>query len=113
MLVSYFSKIVGGFAGARIAGLNNRISITIGIGLNARGIMELVIANIAYTSGLMSLEIFSMLVIMGIITTLSTPSMLKRGFALAEKGRPKRKHRTKNSKKQVLKTEAHKSTTSI
>ena len=113
LLVSYFSKIVGGFAGARIAGLNNRISITIGMGLNARGIMELVIANIAYTSGLMSLEIFSMLVIMGIITTLSTPSMLKKGFDLAEKGRPKRKHRTRSSKKQLLKTEAHKSTTSI
>ncbi len=31
LLVSYFSKIVGGFAGARIAGLNNRISITIGM----------------------------------------------------------------------------------
>jgi Kef-type K+ transport system membrane component KefB len=45
--------------------------------------MELVIANIAYKSGLISSEIFSILVIMGVLTTLSTPIMLKKGFKIA------------------------------
>ena len=85
LFVSYFSKIAGGFIGGKIAGLNNRVSLTIGIGLNARGIMELVIANIAYKSGLINLEVFSILVIMGILTTLSTPIMLKKGFKHSEK----------------------------
>ncbi|MCL2328806.1 MAG: cation:proton antiporter [Bacteroidetes bacterium] len=78
--ISYFSKIAGGFLGSKIAGLSNRVSFTIGIGLNARGIMELVIANIAYQAGMISLEIFSMLVIMGVLTTLTTPVALKRFF---------------------------------
>ena len=55
-----------------------------GLGLNARGIMELVIANIAYKAGLIDSEIFSMLVIMGVLTTLSTPIMLKRSFKSIE-----------------------------
>lgn len=84
IFVSYFSKIFGGFIGGRIIGLNNKTSLTLGLGLNARGIMELVIANIAFKAGLIDSEIFSMLVIMGVLTTLSTPIMLKRSFKTIE-----------------------------
>jgi Kef-type K+ transport system membrane component KefB len=85
LFVSYFSKIVGGYLGGRFAGLNNSVALTLGIGLNARGIMELVIANIAYKNGLINLEVFSILVIMGIVTTLSTPMMLKKSFGFSDK----------------------------
>ena len=95
LFVSYFSKILGGFLGGKFAGLNSRVSLTLGFGLNARGIMELVIANIAYKSGLITQEIFSILVIMGIATTLTTPIMLKKGFSLTEK--PSRKKRLKTN----------------
>lgn len=85
LFVSYFSKIAGGYLGGRFAGLNNSVALTLGIGLNARGIMELVIANIAYKNGLINLEVFSILVIMGIVTTLSTPMMLKKSFSFSDK----------------------------
>ncbi|TDM00358.1 MAG: cation:proton antiporter [Flavobacteriaceae bacterium] len=80
--VSFLSKIIGGYLGGRMAGLPKKESLTLGIGLNARGIMELVIANIAYTNKLISLETFSILVLMGIFTTLSTPFFLKKSFSL-------------------------------
>jgi len=80
VFVSFASKIAGGFIGGKAAGLKNRESIVLGIGLNARGIMELVIANIAYQAKLINSEIFSMLVIMGLLTTLTTPFLLKRMF---------------------------------
>ena len=83
--VSYFSKIFGGYFGGRMAVLDSKNSLTLGIGLNARGIMELVIANIAYKAGLINAEVFSILVIMGVLTTLSTPIMLKRSFKLIDK----------------------------
>jgi Kef-type K+ transport system membrane component KefB len=83
--VSYLSKIIGGYLGGRFAGYNSKISLTMGIGLNARGIMELVIANIAFKNGLINVEIFSILVIMGVITTLSTPILLKKSFAFLDK----------------------------
>lgn len=88
LIVSYGSKIVGGFAGGKIAGLSNNVSFALGIGLNARGIMELVIANIAYKAGLITDEIFSILIIMGVVTTLTTPVMLKRCFNKLEKETP-------------------------
>jgi len=62
--VSFLSKIVGGYVGGRFARLNHKVSLALGIGLNARGIMELVIANIAYKAGIINTEVFSMLVIM-------------------------------------------------
>ena len=80
LLASYASKIAGGYLGGRLAGLRHRASLTLGIGLNARGIMELVIANIAYKNGMISTELFSILVLMGVLTTLSTPMMLKKAF---------------------------------
>jgi len=82
--ISYLSKIAGGYIGGTLAGLSKRVSLTLGIGLNARGIMELVIANIAYRNGLISTEVFSILVIMGVLTTLTTPLLLKRAFGRLE-----------------------------
>ena len=78
--VSFLSKIIGGYIGGRFARLSHNVSLALGFGLNARGIMELVIANIAYKAGIINTEIFSMLVIMGLITTLVTPFLLKKVF---------------------------------
>ena len=77
VIMSYFSKILGGFLGGRLAKLPSNASLSIGIGLNARGIMELVIANIAFKEGMINSELFSILVVMGVLTTITTPFMLK------------------------------------
>ena len=58
LAVSYLSKIAGGYLGATMAGLSQKVSLTLGVGLNARGIMELVIANIAYRNGMISQKSF-------------------------------------------------------
>jgi Kef-type K+ transport system membrane component KefB len=80
VVVSYVSKIGGGYMGSRMAGFGHHGALAIGIGVNGRGLMELVIANVAYKSGIISNEIFTILIIMGIVTTLTTPSMLKYAF---------------------------------
>jgi Kef-type K+ transport system membrane component KefB len=85
ILIAIFSKITGGYAGGLMSGLDHRRSITIGLGLNARGMMELVIANIALEKGFISISLFSILVLMAMITTLITPIMLKDAFIKIEK----------------------------
>ncbi len=85
ILVSFASKIFGGYFSGRLAGYSSSKSITLGIGLNARGIIELVIANIALTNGLIDIEFFSILVLMGLLTTLATPMLLGAGFRRLEK----------------------------
>jgi len=85
LIASFLSKILGGYFGSRLAGFNNLKAITIGLGLNARGIMELVIANIALQKGFIDVPIFSILVMMALLTTLITPFLLKDAFIRIEK----------------------------
>jgi Kef-type K+ transport system membrane component KefB len=65
-----------------MAGFKQKDAVALGIGLNARGIMELVIANIALSNHFIDKPVFSILVLMGILTTLITPILLKKAFAL-------------------------------
>jgi Kef-type K+ transport system membrane component KefB len=81
LVASFISKIFGGYSGGRLAGFNHPKSMAIGLGLNARGIMELVIANIALQKGFIDIPIFSILVIMAIMTTILTPIFLKKAFS--------------------------------
>lgn len=85
LIVSLISKIIGGYVGGRMSGLNSYESLALGVGLNARGIMELVIANIALNAHFIDIGLFSILVIMGLFTTLISPFFLKRSFILIDK----------------------------
>jgi Kef-type K+ transport system membrane component KefB len=78
--IAFVSKFAGGFLGGKLAGLSGKKSITLGVGLNARGIMELVIANIALQRGFINLSVFSILVLMALLTTLLTPFLLQLSF---------------------------------
>jgi Kef-type K+ transport system membrane component KefB len=50
--------------------------------MNARGVMELVIASIAFRAGVVDGEIFSALLAVGLVTTALTPLLLQRWQAL-------------------------------
>lgn len=85
LVVSFLSKILGGYFGGRLSGMDNSRSFALGLGLNARGIMELVIANVALQKGFITISIFSMLVLMALLTTIITPVLLKHSFSLIDK----------------------------
>ena len=87
IIASLISKLAGGFFGGKLAGLTGYESLTLGIGLNARGIMELVIATIALSNNFINESLFSILVIMGLITTLISPYLLKKSFLLIDKNK--------------------------
>jgi Kef-type K+ transport system membrane component KefB len=78
-------KTVSGYIGGRITGMSRIKSITLGIGMNTKGIMELVIANIAYQKGFIDISMFTILVVVAIITTVGTPFLLKRSFRMVDK----------------------------
>lgn len=86
LLVSFAGKIVGGYVGGRLAKLNAPQSWAIGLGLNGRGVMELVIANIALTSGFIGPELFTTLVLMAVVTTFATPILLRAAFRRLDSG---------------------------
>lgn len=78
IVVSVVTKIAAGWLGGRIIKLNKLDSLGVGIILNGRGVMELVIASIAYERGLIEQGLFSTLVIMGVATTMITPLLFRR-----------------------------------
>lgn len=78
LAVSIATKILAGWLGGRLIGLSRTDAMGIGFILNGRGVMELVIASIAYERGFIGQDLFSVLVLMGVITTLITPLMFRK-----------------------------------
>jgi Kef-type K+ transport system membrane component KefB len=70
--VGVVGKFLGSAITARFVGQNWRDSLTIGALMNTRGLMELIVLNIGYDLGVLSAEIFSMMVIMALATTFMT-----------------------------------------
>jgi Kef-type K+ transport system membrane component KefB len=87
LIVSFAGKILGGYLGGRLARLRADESWTLGYGLNGRGVMELVIANVALTNGFIGKQLFTMLVLMAVVTTFATPFLLKRAYQKMEPGK--------------------------
>jgi Kef-type K+ transport system membrane component KefB len=63
---------------ARALGQTWKDSLSIGALMNTRGLMELVVLNIGYDMGILSTEIFSMMVLMALLTTMMTSPLLDR-----------------------------------
>jgi len=72
ILVAVTGKFAGSAIASKIMGQGWRDSLTIGALMNTRGLMELVVLNIGYDLGILSPEVFSMMVIMALVTTFMT-----------------------------------------
>jgi len=68
--LSVLAKFGACWAAARLSGQDNRTALGIGILMNSRGLMELIIINIGLQAGVIGPALFSMLVLMAIVTTL-------------------------------------------
>lgn len=67
---SIIAKGVACWGAARLCGADNRTAMGIGALMNARGLMELIIINIGLQAGVIGTALFSMMVLMAVITTL-------------------------------------------
>jgi len=74
--VAVSGKFFGGAFSARILGETWRDSLSIGVLMNTRGLMELIVLNIGYEMGILPPPIFVMLVIMALVTTFMTSPSL-------------------------------------
>ncbi len=75
--VACVGKFGGSFCVARLTGMNTRDATALGILMNTRGLMELIVLNIGLDLGVISPKIFTMMVIMALVTTLMTTPLLK------------------------------------
>ena len=88
ILVAVLGKFGGSALAAKIVGQNWKSSLSIGALMNTRGLMELIVLNIGYDLGILSPEIFAMMVLMALITTFMTgPALDLINWLMPEKAR--------------------------
>jgi Kef-type K+ transport system membrane component KefB/nucleotide-binding universal stress UspA family protein len=78
IVIATAGKVIGTYTGARFIGKKDHwTSLSYGAGLNARGAMEIIIATIGLRIGVLSQEMFSIIVVMAIATSLMAPFALR------------------------------------
>ena len=76
ILVAIAGKLGGSMLMSRVTGMNWSQSFSIGVLMNTRGLVELVVLNIGYDLGILSGRIFAMMVLMALVTTFMTGPLL-------------------------------------
>lgn len=85
ILVATFGKVAGAYVGARyLSGQDHWSSLAYGAGLNARGAVEIIIATIGLSIGILTTEMFSIIVLMAVVTSVAAPAALRYCLARVE-----------------------------
>lgn len=77
VVIASIGKFGGAFVGAEVAGMSRAEGIAVGCGMNARGSTEVIVASIGLSMGVLSHNLFTMIVTMAVITTLAMPPTLR------------------------------------
>jgi Kef-type K+ transport system membrane component KefB len=78
ILVATLGKFGGTFVAARAGGLPWRVAAALGILMNTRGLMQLIVLNVGLDLGIITPTIFTMMVLMALVTTVATTPVLRR-----------------------------------
>jgi Kef-type K+ transport system membrane component KefB/nucleotide-binding universal stress UspA family protein len=75
--IASIGKFTGAFLGGALGRLTGRESLALACGMNARGSTEVIVATIGLSMGVISQNLFTMIVTMAVVTTLAMPPMLR------------------------------------
>jgi Kef-type K+ transport system membrane component KefB/nucleotide-binding universal stress UspA family protein len=77
LLIACLGKFLGAFIGGKLGGLSRSESVALASAMNARGSTEVIVASIGLSMGVLSQNLFTLIVSMAVITTLAMPPMLR------------------------------------
>lgn len=81
LAVAVAGKLAGAYAGARLSRLSHWESLAIGAGMNARGVVEIVIASVGLRLGVLTLASYTIVVLVAIVTSVMAPPLLRLAMA--------------------------------
>jgi len=87
ILVASVGKFAGAFIGGEVGGMTRRESLALACGMNARGSTEVIVASIGLAMGVLSQNLFTMIVAMAVITTMVMPPTLRWALARVPLGK--------------------------
>jgi Kef-type K+ transport system membrane component KefB len=77
VVVASVGKFLGAYGGARLAGLGAPMATALGVGLNARGAVEIVVASVGLSLGVLAAPAYAMVVVVAVATSVLTPPLLR------------------------------------
>jgi len=80
VIVAVLTKVLGCMVGGKIGGFSWNESYRVGVGMISRGEVGLIIATVGLSAGIINRDVFSMMILMVLVTTLVTPIWLKIAF---------------------------------
>ncbi len=81
LTVAIAGKFAGAYMGARLSRVNHWESLAIGAGMNARGVIEVIVAMVGLRLGVLSLEMYTIIVLVAVVTSLMAPPLLRMTMA--------------------------------
>ncbi|MBI5350994.1 MAG: cation:proton antiporter [Chloroflexi bacterium] len=81
IVIAIISKIVGCGLGAKVGGMAWGESLRVGVGMISRGEVGLIVASAGITSGIITNSLFTVVIVMVIVSTLVTPPLLRLVFS--------------------------------
>lgn len=78
LFLSFFAKAVGAYVGSRyLTGSDHWTALSFGVGLNTRGTIQIIIATIGLSLNIITQDIFSIIIIISVLTSIVSPVLLK------------------------------------
>lgn len=85
LLVAIAGKFAGAFLGARLSGLGRWEALALGAGMNARGVVEVVVAMVGLRLGVLTTATYTIVVLVAIVTSLMAPPILRHAMSRVER----------------------------
>ncbi|MDQ3896023.1 MAG: cation:proton antiporter, partial [Actinomycetota bacterium] len=77
LAIAIVGKFVGAYLGARASRLGHWEALSLGAGMNARGAMEIIVATIGFSRGILTAEMYSIILMVAVVTSLMAPPLLR------------------------------------
>lgn len=77
LAVAILGKFIGVYIGARLSKLDRWESLAIGAAMNARGVIEVIIATVGVRLGVLTTEMYTIIVLVAVVTSLMAPPVLR------------------------------------
>ncbi|GAA2215309.1 hypothetical protein GCM10009850_107760 [Nonomuraea monospora] len=81
LAVAVAGKFAGAFLGARLSRLTSWEALALGAGMNARGVIEVIVAMVGLRLGVLNLETYTIIILVAVVTSLMAPPILRVAMA--------------------------------
>jgi Kef-type K+ transport system membrane component KefB len=87
LAIAIVGKFVGAYIGAKTSGLNNWEALALGAGMNARGVVEVIVAMVGLRLGVLNTATYTIIILVAVVTSLMAPPILRIAMARVEQTR--------------------------